>query len=170
MLEKQSNLAQVYFDLANAFMIAIGSNELITDINGKASEILGYSRLEVKGKNWFDMFVLEKEREGARRVFHDMLKGSLPHVHNKYSLITRQGKQRTFDFHNIIISDKEGKTVGVLSSGADITEAALSKKVENRLQASLDVMIEGCQIIDYDWRYVYVNEAAARQGKKKKQN
>ncbi|MGA2681048.1 MAG: PAS domain S-box protein [Candidatus Bathyarchaeia archaeon] len=169
MLQKQSNLAQMYFELANAFMIAIGSNELITDINGKASEILGYSRLEVKGKNWFDMFVLEKEREDARRVFHDVLKGSLPHVHSKYSLITRQGKQRTFDFHNILVSDKYGKTVGVLSSGTDITEAALSKEVENRLQASLDVMIEGCQIIDYDWRYVYVNEAAARQGKKKKQ-
>ncbi len=44
-------------------MIAIGSDELITDINGKASEILGYSRMEVKGKNWFDTFVPEKERE-----------------------------------------------------------------------------------------------------------
>ena len=30
-------------------------------------------------------------------------------------------------------------------------------------------MIEGCQIIDYDWRYVYVNEAAARQGRKEKE-
>ncbi len=30
-------------------------------------------------------------------------------------------------------------------------------------------MIEGCQIIDFDWRYLYVNEAAAKQGRKKKQ-
>ena len=30
-------------------------------------------------------------------------------------------------------------------------------------------MIEGCQIIDFDWRYLYVNDAAAKQGRKKKQ-
>ena len=43
------------------------------------------------------------------------------------------------------------------------------KDLENRLQVTLDHMIEGCQIIDYNWRYVYVNEAAARQGRKKKE-
>lgn len=30
---------------------------------------------------------------------------------------------------------------------------------------TLDHMLEGCQIIDFDWRYIYVNEAAARQGR-----
>ncbi len=114
-MEKQNNLAQVYFDLADALMIAVGSDELITDINGKASEILGYSRLEAKGKNWFDTFVPKKERENARRSFHEMLNGALRHMHSKYPLVTRQGKERTFDFHNILVSDREGNTVGVLS-------------------------------------------------------
>ncbi len=31
-------------------------------------------------------------------------------------------------------------------------------------QHTLDNMLEGCQIIDFDWRYRYVNAAAARQG------
>lgn len=30
---------------------------------------------------------------------------------------------------------------------------------------TLDNMLEGCQIIDRDWRYVYINKAAARQGR-----
>src|SRR5689334_24193939 len=29
---------------------------------------------------------------------------------------------------------------------------------------TLDNMLEGCQIIDHDWRYIYVNKAAAHQG------
>jgi PAS domain S-box-containing protein len=154
-------------------MIAISSDESVTDINKKASEILGYSRQKIKGKNWFDTFVPETEREEARRLFHDILTGSLRHVHSEYSLITRKGEERTFNFHNILVSDKKGKTVGVLSSGDDVTERRrkekVSKEVENRLQISLDSMIEGCQIIDYDWRYVYVNEAAAKHGRKKKE-
>lgn len=32
----------------------------------------------------------------------------------------------------------------------------------------LDHLREGCQIIDFDWRYRYVNEAAARQGRQSK--
>jgi PAS domain S-box-containing protein len=154
-------------------MVAIGSDESVTDLNRKASEILGFSRQKIRGKNWFDTFVPETEREGAKRLFHDMLTGSIRHVHSEYSLITRRGEERTFNFHNILVSDKKGKTVGVLSSGDDVTERRrkerASKEVENRLQVSLDSMIEGCQIIDYDWRYVYVNEAAAKQGRKKKE-
>jgi PAS domain S-box-containing protein len=163
----------MYFDQADAMMIAIGSDELVTDLNRKASEILGYSKEKIKGKNWFDTFVPETEREAARHLFHDMLTGSLRHVHSEYSLITRKGEERTFNFHNIIVSDKKGKTVGVLSSGDDVTERRRKEKalkeVENRLQVSLESMIEGCQIIDYDWRYVYLNEAAATQGRKKKE-
>lgn len=32
-------------------------------------------------------------------------------------------------------------------------------------QRTLDNMLEGCQIIDRNWRYVYINKAAARQGR-----
>ena len=53
-METQNNFAQLFFDCADAFMIAIGSDEVVTDVNKKACEILGYSRDEIKGKNWFD--------------------------------------------------------------------------------------------------------------------
>lgn len=154
-------------------MIAIGRDELVADINDRASEILGCSKLEVEGKNWFDEFVVEKERTDVKRLFHEMLNGSLRHVHSEYTLVTKRGEVRTFNFHNVLVSDEQGKTVGVLSSGDEVTEQRrkerVSKEVENQLQVSLDSMIEGCQIIDFDWRYVYVNEAAAKQGRKRKE-
>ena len=172
-METQNNFAQLFFDCADAFMIAIGSDEVVTDVNKKACEILGYSRDEIKGKNWFDSFLSKAKREDARRFFHDMLSGTLRHVHSDYSVITKQGEERIFSFHNILVSDEKGNIIGILSSGDDVTklrrkEKAL-KEVENRLQISLDSMIEGCQIIDYDWRYVYVNEAVAKQGRKTKE-
>jgi len=172
-LETQNNFAQLFFDFADAFMIAIGSDEVVTDVNKKACEILGYSRNEIKGKNWFDSFLSKAKREDARRFFHDMLSGTLRHVHSDYSVITKQGEERIFSFHNILVSDEKGNIIGTLSSADDVTilrgnEKAL-KEVENRLQISLDSMIEGCQIIDYDWRYVYVNEAVAKQGRKTKE-
>jgi len=40
---------------------------------------------------------------------------------------------------------------------------------ENRLRHTLDNMLEGCQVISSDWRYLYVNDAAAKQGRYRKE-
>jgi PAS domain S-box-containing protein len=39
---------------------------------------------------------------------------------------------------------------------------------EERFRGTLDRMIEGCQIIGPDWRYLYVNEAAAAHGHRRR--
>ncbi len=39
-------------------------------------------------------------------------------------------------------------------------------KVDHALKAAIEQTLEGIQIIDRQWRYVYVNEAAARQGRR----
>ncbi len=154
-------------------MIVIRKDEMVADVNKKACDILGYSYNEIKGKNWFENFVPSAKKSEAKRLFHDALNGTLRHLHYEYSLVTKQGEERTFNFHNLIVSDEKGNPIGVLSSADDVTERRRKeislKEVESRLQLSLDYMIEGCQIIDYDWRYVYVNGAAAEQGRKTKE-
>jgi len=171
-LEKRNSLLP-YFDHADVFMVALSSNEIVIDINRKAIEILGFAKEEIVGKNWFETFVPKDKKEEAKKIFHNMLSGTLRHVHSEHQVVTKQGEERTINFHNILVSDEKGGTIGVLSSGDDVTERKRKekelKKIENRLQISLDSMIEGCQIIDYDWRYAYINEAAAKQGRKKKE-
>jgi PAS domain S-box-containing protein len=39
------------------------------------------------------------------------------------------------------------------------------KRAEERYRSTLDSMLEGCQLIGFDWRYLYVNDASARQGR-----
>jgi PAS domain S-box-containing protein len=46
-------------------------------------------------------------------------------------------------------------------------EAALRESME-RYRHTLDHMLEGCQIIDFDWRYVYLNDAVVRHGRRAK--
>ncbi len=41
------------------------------------------------------------------------------------------------------------------------------RESEERYRTTLNEMMEGCQIIDYDWRYLYVNKAGSKQGRKK---
>jgi PAS domain S-box-containing protein len=172
-LEQQVKTAKYYFDRADVLMVAISSDETVHDINQVALQILGYTKDEVLGKNWFDNFVEKKNRENTRKLFRDTLSGKMRHVHFETTIHTKQGQSLIFDFHNILTSDGKGTTLGVLSSGSKISQQKkrneTQKQLESRLQATLDYMIEGCQIIDYDWRYIYINEAAAKQGKKPKE-
>ena len=61
------------------------------------------------------------------------------------------------------------KPYQVYTTLTDITE---QKKIEAALRDSearyhhiLDSMMEGCQIVDFDWRFVYVNDTLAQQGR-----
>ncbi|MHB9010978.1 MAG: PAS domain-containing sensor histidine kinase [Ignavibacteriaceae bacterium] len=61
----------------------------------------------------------------------------------------------------------------VLATITDITERKQAHeelvKAENRYSTALDYMMEGFQIIGNNWRYLYVNNAAAAQGRKTKE-
>ncbi len=69
--------------------------------------------------------------------------------------------------------DEAGRVTGFISVNRDITERRRAESAalesETRYHRVLDSMMEGCQIIDFDWRYVYVNEGAAEQGKRTRQ-
>jgi len=41
-----------------------------------------------------------------------------------------------------------------------------TRHIEKRLETNFDNILEGCQIIGFDWRYLYINKTAAQQGKK----
>lgn len=56
---------------------------------------------------------------------------------------------------------------GILLFSEVITQRKLAeekiRKSEEKFHSTLDSMIEGCQIIGHDWRYIYINKAAEIQ-------
>lgn len=42
----------------------------------------------------------------------------------------------------------------------------ITRHADTRYQHLLDHMLEGCQVIGFDWRYLYVNDAVAAQGRR----
>jgi len=46
----------------------------------------------------------------------------------------------------------------------------LERQGEERYRAALDSMLEGAQIIGFDWRYLYLNDSAASYGRQPKQD
>jgi PAS domain S-box-containing protein len=68
---------------------------------------------------------------------------------------------------------KNGKVTKLRGTVQDITERRQAEEAlrqsEERYRSTLDNMIEGCQIIGFDWRYLYVNEVAALHGQRSRE-
>ncbi|MHA1674764.1 MAG: PAS domain S-box protein [Promethearchaeota archaeon] len=127
-LQKQRDEAQQYLDLAGVIFVATDASGLVTLINRKGCEVLGYPEEEILGRNWFENFVPENIREVIISVSKQLLRGEIePAEYFENPILTKDGKERLIAWHNTLIKDEFGKIIGHLSSGEDITE---KKKLE----------------------------------------
>ncbi|MEW5797508.1 MAG: PAS domain S-box protein [Bacteroidota bacterium] len=71
--------------------------------------------------------------------------------------------------HELLFGGREGKLV----LANDITEKHRAiealQRSEERYRTTLDSLQEGCQIIGFDYRYIYLNDVAAKQGRMPKE-
>jgi len=122
-LRKERDKAQKYLDIAGVIFTVIGADQNVELINKKGCEILGRKESEIVGKNWFNAFVSEKEREKVRAAFLKLLSGEIEPVECfENAIVTKSGAERLIAWHNTVLRDEEGNIIGTLSAGEDITE------------------------------------------------
>jgi two-component system cell cycle sensor histidine kinase/response regulator CckA len=131
-LREERDRAQTYLDMAGVMFVVINADENVSLLNRRGCQILGYKEEEIAGKNWFDTCIPARLRDQVRAVF-DQLMASQVEVAEYYEnpVVTREGKERIIAWHNTLLRDTTGKTIGTLSSGEDITER---KQAEEEIQ------------------------------------
>lgn len=136
----EARLAQLYLDIAGVIILAINNEGIITEINRKGCEVLGYPKNEIIGKNWFTNFIPEKSRKQIHTNFRQMLSGAIKLEQYENPVLTREGSERMIAWHNTYLRDGDGNIVGTLSSGEDITER---KRLELELEKYRQRLEEG---------------------------
>jgi len=127
-LREERDRAQKYLDIAGAVIIAIDDHGQVTLVNQKGCEILGYDQDEILGKNWFESFVPKKVCKKVKWTYHQLMAGDMTSAeYYENPLLTRDGNERIISWHNNLVRDDEGRIIGVLSSGEDITERKLAE-------------------------------------------
>lgn len=138
-LQRQKDLAQQYLDVAGVMILVLGEDGHVELINNYGCEILGYAKDQVVGKKWFDHFLPQKVIPSAKEIFQRIMSGEedlLRFVEN--SVITHRGEERVIFWSNAVLRDENGRAVGCLSSGEDITER---RKAEKSLLIQRDLAI-----------------------------
>jgi PAS domain S-box-containing protein len=119
--------SQQYFQFAGTMMVILDQDGKISKINIKACNILGYTEEEILGRDWFSTILPKDIGENVRAIFKEIMNGKNEAVEfYENPIINRSGKERLIEWHNVLLLDDNGKPVGTLSSGEDITERKLT--------------------------------------------
>jgi PAS domain S-box-containing protein len=132
-IQKERDKAQSYLDLAGVMFVGIDPEGKIRLVNKKGCEVLGYKEDEIIGKNWFQ-FIPERIRNERISASNKLLSEEIKSIMDNENLIlTKDGKEKLIAWHNSVLKNDEGKIIGFLSSGEDITDR---NKAEEKLKES----------------------------------
>ncbi|MHC1744368.1 MAG: PAS domain S-box protein [Syntrophobacteraceae bacterium] len=89
--------------------------------NNAAERIFGYSRREALGRRGYDLMIPPSAREKLERVWEELLMrtgGAVSVSQNR----TKAGETLTCEWYNTVLTDHDGRVIGVASLVQDITD------------------------------------------------
>lgn len=172
--EARKESEQKFQDLADLFPEVVFETDTTGKVTYANKKVLTSFHLDAgdltKGLNIFELIVPEQRSTAAERFRRILGEGDLGA--HEYTLLIRDGSTFPALVHSARIM--HGSQVsGVRGVAINITEQKMTeqtlKESERRLRTTLDNMLEGCVIVDFAWRYRYVNDAAVRLGRRTKE-
>lgn len=137
-LQAAHTRAQSYLDTTQTLMVALDLHGLVTMVNKAGLALLGRTADQLIGRPWFEVVVPEGgERARARAAFQrvvDDVAGEAERDHGELPVRGLDGRVRLLAWRQALLSDGDGRRVGVLASGEDITARGELERRANREQ------------------------------------
>ncbi|MEH2042858.1 response regulator [Nostoc sp.] len=137
-LNQERNFISAVLDTASALVIVIDTQGQIVRFNQACEQITGYSFDEVKGRHFWNLFLLPEQVEQVKAVFEQLRIGEGPNEYENY-WVAKDGSQRLIAWTNTTLQDYKGYVEYIVATGIDITdvfeELRLRKRAEQHLKA-----------------------------------
>jgi len=169
-LRDEHGYLQSLLNTAQTIMLILDTRGKIVDLNPYMEELSGYRLDEVKGKDWFDTFLPGHDHKRIRDLFKKAI-NNIQTRGNVNPILTKDGHEIYVEWHDKTLKDNNGRTIGLLATGQDVTER---KKAEEQLRESegrYRALVENAsdQVFMFDEKYkiVSTNSAASMLSGKK---
>jgi PAS domain S-box-containing protein len=137
-LRQERDRAARYLEVADVMLLALDLEGRITMINRKGCSMLGWEDRELLGRNWIETCLPERIRISLTEKLHRLQHGDTSRVENP--VLTKTGDERLIAWRNTVLRDENGRIVGTLSSGEDITERTDAERALGESQAQLQLI------------------------------
>ncbi len=155
----------------NDAVIAADENLLISSWNLAAEQMYGWKAEDVigrRGEDFLQTQFFDTTREKVLRQLNETGEFSA-----EVTQLRKDGTRFFVETHTVTMPGTGGNIPFIVSVNHDITRRKQAEadalESEARYHRVLDTMMEGCQIVDFEWRYIYVNEVVAAQGRHESQ-
>ena len=123
LIQRERDNLQKYLDIAAVMFLVLDTDGKTTLINKKGCGILGCSEREVIGRNWIDNFVPQRIRDEIKILFNKVIHGEIESSEYFESpILAKNGEERTIAWRSAFLKDEKNTTIGILSSGVDISD------------------------------------------------
>lgn len=164
-------------------MDSLGEGVITLDINGKiqymndrAETTTGWNIREARGRDLHEVYPVKNEETGEKEnnILDKIYKhGLVKELANHTILITKEGEEIPVMDTGAPIYDTDGQVIGISIAFQDETEKRkqqnLIKESEARFRLTMENILEGCQIIGFDYKYLFLNKAALSHSRKSKE-
>ncbi|UCF04701.1 MAG: PAS domain S-box protein [bacterium] len=148
-LTRERNFVSAILDTAGALVIVLDTKGRVVRFNRACEEISGYTFDEVKGKKFWDIFLLPQEMGMVTTQFDKMRAGFYPLKGENY-WVTKSGDRRLVAWSNTALTDDEGRVEYVIAIGIDMTE---QREAEEKIKLFREFFMnanDGMAIFDAD--------------------
>lgn len=156
--------SQHYLDIVGVIILVLDTDKNVKLINKYGCKIIGYTADEVIGKNWIEHFIPQQCRHAVNEVGDSLVQPNAAHINTFENLVlTKSGEERLIAWRNTSLYDDDGKVIGLLTSGEDITDRRKSENAliesEQRLHSIIKTEPECVKIVDAHGQLVEMNPA-----------
>ncbi|MFK5890037.1 MAG: PAS domain S-box protein [Flavobacteriaceae bacterium] len=136
-LRLSKEVSTMYLENTPLPTISWDLNFNVTLWNKAAINTFGYSAKEAIGKNCLELTVPKGLESKAKEIFNDLIsqKGTADNINET---LTKSGKIIICHWHNTILENNDGKTIGVISTVEDITDKENIRKAAIKSQRLLE--------------------------------
>lgn len=131
-------------DSVKLLVIGLDTRGLVNYINPFALRLLGYPSEEILGKEWISNFVPETQRREVKQAFQDVV-DSNSHHHHINPILTNKGGTRQIAWSNVQMQDRNGRILGGIGIGSDITEGIQAREALEMSYAEVQELKERLQ-------------------------
>jgi PAS domain S-box-containing protein len=131
-IEQEHKRSKQYFDVAGIIMMVLDVHGNVKAINKKGCDVLETTEKNIVGKNWFSEFIPKNlSSQYCKRFLKSMEKEEFHNDYFENTIKTILGKEKTIAWRNSLLKDEDGKIIGTISSGEDISDKEEVSRILN---------------------------------------
>lgn len=151
-------IVHAVLETAGAVIILVERTGKVAYLNPAGQRLTGYALDDVRGRPFWEVFLLPAEATQVRKVFDDLCAGHFPNTFQNHWR-TRWGRVRLLTWANTALTDGEGAVAFVLGIGIDVTD---EREADQRFRLLFNAATVPIALADAERRIISCNPAFER--------